>query len=318
MIFSPARSRRRPLRRVGLGLRDVLPLVEHGRFTSTSGSAVGRARRCSSSPCWRSSSSGRAELLERDFGRGEPWSGTRCVRGASGSSPAPAALLAAGLVVVLRGQPTAAERWSCDVRREARGRRAACSSTRRRWWRSARTSPSQTVILDVRDEHDFNVFHVGGARRLSPEALLRAEEYERLVAQPASTVTFLVGNGEGTALETWKGLKALGVPNLYVVEGGINRWLELYPVPECVAARGAVPGPNRTRSRFGSPTRRARASRPRGRARHLEGVPHALRGGADERGAEAHAEVVWPSYCVHEAREAADEGRGEGRLRVRG
>lgn len=30
--------------------------------------------------------------------------------------------------------------------------------------------------------------------------------------------------------------------NVYVLEGGVDRWLELYPVPECVATRAAGAG----------------------------------------------------------------------------
>jgi rhodanese-related sulfurtransferase len=97
-------------------------------------------------------------------------------------------------------------------------------------------------ILDLRDERDWNLFHLVGARRVDREALLRGETVRPLLEQPASTVIFLVGNGEAQALEAWKGLKALGVGNLYAVEGGINRWLDLYPVPACVARRVDAPG----------------------------------------------------------------------------
>ena len=98
-------------------------------------------------------------------------------------------------------------------------------------------------VLDLRDEHDFNLFHLGGARRVDPAALTTPEVLKGLLAEPASTVTFLVANGEGPALEAWKALRASGVQNLYVVEGGVNRWLELYPVDACVAAAAPVAGP---------------------------------------------------------------------------
>jgi hypothetical protein len=38
-------------------------------------------------------------------------------------------------------------------------------------------------------------------------------------------------------LTAWKHLVTQGVPNLYVIEGGMNRWLERYPVEACVAER---------------------------------------------------------------------------------
>ncbi len=191
------------------------------------------------------------ELAERHFGRGEPWSAIALRPRSAGKLAGAAVLVAASLVLVVRGQPTPAQRWasmSPEVKRsvEERGifvHPAEVVALRK-------DLSVQTVILDLRDEHDFNVFHLGGARRVSPEALLRPEQYKRLLEQPSSTVTFLVGNGEGTALEAWKGLKALGVPNLYVLEGGINRWLELYAVPECVAERGAPAEPDGLAFRF--------------------------------------------------------------------
>lgn len=182
-----------------------------------------------------------AEILERRFGRGEPWRAI-AVRPRNAAKLAGAgALAAASLVLVLRGSPTSAQLWS---RASADARRAVDE-------RAIFVDPAevvalrkdlsvQTAILDLRDEHDFNLFHVGGARRTSPEALLRPAGYRPLLDAPASTVTFLVGNGESTALATWKALKALGVANLYVIEGGINRWLERYPLPDCVASRAAA------------------------------------------------------------------------------
>jgi uncharacterized protein len=180
------------------------------------------------------------ELLERHFGRGEPWSAIALLPRSAGKLAGAGVLVAASLVLIVHGQPTPAQRWartSAAVKRSVDDRSIFVHPAEVVALRKDITV--RTVILDVRDEHDFNVFHVGGARRVSPEALIRPEQYKPLLAQPASTVTFLMGNGEATALEAWKGLKALGVPNLYVVEGGINRWLELYAVPECVAARGA-------------------------------------------------------------------------------
>ncbi|HSD22680.1 MAG TPA: rhodanese-like domain-containing protein [Anaeromyxobacter sp.] len=239
------------------------------------------------------------ELAERHFGRGEPWPAIALRPRSAGKLAGASALLAAGLVLVVRGQPTPAERWSWtspEVKRAVAERGIFVHPAEVVALRKDLTV--QSVILDLRDEHDFNVFHVGGARRASPEALLRPEEYERLLAQPASTVTFLVGNGEGPALETWKGLKALGVPNLYVIEGGINRWLELYPVPECVATRGAAPGANADALAF----RFAYATGESEPAAWPElATSKAFRTPCEEAQTstepQAHAEAVWPSYA---------------------
>jgi uncharacterized membrane protein YedE/YeeE/rhodanese-related sulfurtransferase len=181
-----------------------------------------------------------AELLERRFGKGEPWRAVALRPRSVAKLAGAGALAAASLVLVVRGSPGASDRWawaSPEVKRLVDERAIFVDPAEVVALRKDLTI--RTVILDLRDEHDFNLFHVGGARPASPEALLQPAGYEPLLDAPASTVTFLVGNGEAAALATWKGLKALGVPNLYVVEGGINRWLERYPLPDCVASRAA-------------------------------------------------------------------------------
>jgi hypothetical protein len=185
------------------------------------------------------------ELAERVFRDGTPWAEVSLRPRSPGKLGAAAALVLAALVVGVHGQPTPAEKF--ELLGEAVGRPVA--------ERAVFVHPAEVValrqdlnlrvaILDLRPEHDFNLFHVGGARRVEPEALVRPEVLKPLQAEPASTVTFLMANGEGPALEAWKALKASGVQNLYVVEGGVNRWLELYPVDACVAlpAPAADPG----------------------------------------------------------------------------
>lgn len=185
-----------------------------------------------------------AELAEARWGAGKPWSeiSLRPRRGAGLAGAA--ALVAAALVVGLRGQPTPEEKFQLlgEVVQKPVAERAVF------------VHPAEVValrkdlnlhvnVLDLRAEHDFNLFHVGGARRVDPAALTTPEALKGLLAEPASTVTFLISNGEGPALQAYRALKASGVQNLYVVEGGINRWLELYPVDGCVATVGAAAGP---------------------------------------------------------------------------
>lgn len=185
-----------------------------------------------------------AELLEQRFGQGRPWSEIALAPRRGARLGAAVALLAAVAVVAVRGQPTPAEKF--ELLGEAARRPVA--------ERAVFVHPAEVValrqdlnlhvaILDLRDEHDFNLFHVGGARRVSPQALATPEVLKALLAEPASTVTFLVSNGEGPALAAWKALRAAGVQNLYVVEGGVNRWLELYPVDACVATPAPATGP---------------------------------------------------------------------------
>jgi hypothetical protein len=193
-----------------------------------------------------------AERIERAFAPraadGEPAPAAR--RGRAKVAAA-AALAVAAVGVAALGQPSADARW-------AKASPALHQMTEER---SLFASPPEVVslrketsvkveLLDLRGEHDFNLFHAGGARRVDPAALEQGPELRRLLDRPASTVTFLVGNGELLPLSSWKRLTALGVRNLYVVEGGMNRWLELYPAPECVAEKGVAEGEDGSAWRF--------------------------------------------------------------------
>jgi hypothetical protein len=193
-----------------------------------------------------------AERIERRFAPAAALAtGPAAPRRRRGRAIGAGALVVVALAVAARGQPTGEERWH----------RAPPSVHQLVADRAIFVDPAEVValrkdtsvrveLLDLRSEHDFNLFHVGGARRVDPADLEGPEELKRLLDQPASTVTFLVGNGEERALESWKRLKAQGTPNVYVVEGGVNRWLDLYPVPQCVGARRPAPGRDELAFRF--------------------------------------------------------------------
>jgi len=190
------------------------------------------------------------ELAERVFGQGRPWAEVS-LRPSRPLLLTGSALVLASLVVVARGQPTPAQKFDllgAEVRRPVEERGVFVHPAEVVALKS--DINVQVNILDLRDEHDFNLFHLGGARRVEAAALLKAGQLKDLLAQPASSVTFLVGTGEAQALATWKELKAMGVGNLYVIEGGIDHWLELYPVPACVAGRVADDGAGGTGWRF--------------------------------------------------------------------
>ena len=82
------------------------------------------------------------------------------------------------------------------------------------------------LMLDVRSEAEYNVFHLEDARRVDmhevEEGLLSLE----LLQAPNNTVTVLIANDEVRSTEAWRRLKADRVLNAYILEGGVNDWLE--------------------------------------------------------------------------------------------
>jgi rhodanese-related sulfurtransferase len=244
------------------------------------------------------------ELAERFFGQKVPWAQIAKWPVSRVKLAGAAALLVACLFLIVRGQPTPTQQWN-RLPAEAKGLVAS---------RDVFVHPAEVVelrkdvnvkvaILDVRDEHQFNLFHVGGAERLDASRLAEPAVHRPLLDQPPSTVTFLIGTGEEGALRAWKELKALGVGNLYVVEGGINRWLELYALPQCVAQRATVLGGDsdalgyRFEYAVGD---QAPASWPDLPTSHGFRIPCGVGDRIGEqvtRGEAAHHGVTWPAYA---------------------
>jgi hypothetical protein len=49
-----------------------------------------------------------------------------------------------------------------------------------------------------------------------------------LLTLPENSVTVLMSNDEAVATEAWKALVAQNVLNVYILEGGINNWLDVF------------------------------------------------------------------------------------------
>jgi len=132
-----------------------------------------------------------------------------------------AALVLAALALALAGQPGWEESWAsvpgAAEKLAARSIHVSPAEAQQR----LQDPTTQLLVLDVRDEAEFNLFHLRGARRLDGplwESLQRD-------GTPAGSVVLLTGDGEARAEEAWKRLQALRVPQVYVLEGGLNRWL---------------------------------------------------------------------------------------------
>lgn len=85
-------------------------------------------------------------------------------------------------------------------------------------------------LIDVRPEPDWNLFHLQDAERIPIEELPGYRR--RFVTLPFSAVVVLVSNDEILATRAWQHLMALAQPNAYILEGGLNHWLNVYGHPE--------------------------------------------------------------------------------------
>lgn len=137
-------------------------------------------------------------------------------------------LVVLALAVLVMGQPTTADKWT----RLAPEKQAALDA------RAVQIHPGElldsladrslnVVMLDVRGEADFNLFHLRGARRLPLEQV--PQIVPDLLARPSDNLLVVVmSNDETAATQAWKVLVAEAVPNVYILEGGINHWIAVF------------------------------------------------------------------------------------------
>ncbi len=86
------------------------------------------------------------------------------------------------------------------------------------------------IIYDVRSESDWNQFHLVDAEHVPLQEL--SAQSERIRSLPENAVIVLVSNDEILSTRAWKHLMALAKPNAYILEGGINHWLNIYGVAD--------------------------------------------------------------------------------------
>lgn len=82
------------------------------------------------------------------------------------------------------------------------------------------------ILIDVRDESDYNTFHILDAVHIPPEDI--KDHIAQFRDEPSNTVFVVMSNGEVLATEVWKTLVAESVINVYILEGGVNNWLAVY------------------------------------------------------------------------------------------
>mgnify|MGYP000847632478 CR=1 FL=1 len=163
-----------------------------------------------------------AEQLERRFGRRdltrEPK--LRLLGGA--------AVLAAALAVVVIGSPSFEQKYA----RVAPAQDAALANREvqivpAELFHTLNDDGLQVVLLDIRGETDYNLFHLRGARRL-PLDQLGTIVPELLAHTAPNRVVVVLDNDETAATAAWKVLVAEAIPNVYILEGGLNNWLATF------------------------------------------------------------------------------------------
>ncbi len=138
------------------------------------------------------------------------------------------ALVLSALTVTLIGQPTGEEKWAriADEKNAALYAREV-QIQQGELLASMADNRLSVVLLDVRAETEFNLFHLNGARNV-PLAENPDLAQELLLQHTATSVYVLMSNDETAATQAWKTLVSESVPNVYILEGGINQWIAMF------------------------------------------------------------------------------------------
>lgn len=80
------------------------------------------------------------------------------------------------------------------------------------------------ALIDIRSVEEFNKFNLPGSVNIPIENLL-SEEYESYFKQNY-TKNVLYGNGTVLSDQAWMLLRRIGYNNLFVMQGGLNAWVE--------------------------------------------------------------------------------------------
>jgi rhodanese-related sulfurtransferase len=178
------------------------------------------------------------------------WGGEQLERkfGAVDQSKAPSlrlagagVLLAGAVGVLLLGQPTTEEKWT----------KVAPVKEVELVDRAVQIHPGELltmlgdnavriVMLDVRPENEFNLFHLRNAQNVQLDEL-PALIPELHAKQALNTVFVTISNDEAIATEAWKVLTAESIPNAYILEGGINIWLTTFGHDDAAIQPTATP-----------------------------------------------------------------------------
>ena len=153
------------------------------------------------------------EQLERIIGK-------RDLRHAPRSRYWGAAILVVGAAAVLLiGQPDTADRWSQLAReKEKLLQERAVYIHPGELLASLNDRKLNLVMLDVRPEADYNLFHIEDVRHIpAGEVLEYVDEFQK---EPTDTIFVVMSNDESLATDVWKDLVAESVPNVYILEAG--------------------------------------------------------------------------------------------------
>ncbi len=139
-----------------------------------------------------------------------------------------AILLLAASATIFLGQPTPLERWKTvkpDVNKvfQENGHAIHPGELVEIWF----DTRIKLNLLDIRNESDYNKFHLQDVKHLDSELMTETE----LVAMrylDANVVHILISENGLEAEALWKKMKAYDINNVYILKGGMENWAKVF------------------------------------------------------------------------------------------
>jgi uncharacterized membrane protein YedE/YeeE/rhodanese-related sulfurtransferase len=137
--------------------------------------------------------------------------------------------LGLAVVIILIGQPNVESRWNAVAGEE----QVKLSE------RQVHITPIELLSLyyddgidlriwDVREEGEFNRFNIKTSQLAPLDGFGEGEARHLKTGMKGNSVIVLVGWGEENTEAAWKTMKAFSVPNVYILDGGLNNWLSVF------------------------------------------------------------------------------------------
>jgi uncharacterized protein len=182
-----------------------------------------------------------AEIAEKLVGKKMSWKEARQTPKNGKKIFASAALVFIALFVLFSGQPTPMDKWNRIKDQEIKALEN----------RDVFIHPGELLeimndpmlysnILDIRNETDFNLFHLENARRITFDDIKDNAFIKQLLKLHNNTIVIVLSNNEQDATEAYKLLKGQKILNLYILSGGINNWLSHFPPGTEIAEKIAL------------------------------------------------------------------------------
>ena len=83
------------------------------------------------------------------------------------------------------------------------------------------------MIVDIRSNEDYAKYSIPGSENIPVKELLE----ERKDDINSDLVTVFASNGDNEASQVWLLMRMMGFENVYVLQGGVNYWVENYVAP---------------------------------------------------------------------------------------